>query len=62
MRTKEVESDNSCSLELKGDRPENIFVINYSSSSLKYYFYDSAEKIRRALGLIERIDLVYPIN
>jgi acetate kinase len=44
-------------LELKGERPEKILVINCGSSSLKYSFYDTADKDRRAKGQVERIGI-----
>src|SRR4029453_1280045 len=44
-------------LELKGERPQKILVINVGSSSLKYSFYDSADESRHAKGLVERIGL-----
>jgi acetate kinase len=43
-------------LMLKGERPEKILVINVGSSSLKYSFFDTADK-SHAKGLIERIGL-----
>jgi acetate kinase len=42
-------------LELKGERPEKILVINCGSSSLKYCFYDTADESRQARGQVERI-------
>ena len=42
-------------LELRGERPERVLVINCGSSSLKYSFYDTADESRRARGLVERI-------
>jgi acetate kinase len=44
-------------LMLKGERPEKILVINVGSSSLKYSFYDTADELRHAKGLVERIGL-----
>jgi acetate kinase len=44
-------------LELKGERPEKILVINCGSSSLKYSFYDTADEARYARGLVERIGI-----
>jgi acetate kinase len=44
-------------LQLKGERPEKILVINVGSSSLKYSFYDTADESRHAKGLVERIGL-----
>jgi acetate kinase len=49
------ESINAEDFELPNDRPEKILVINCGSSSLKYCFYDTAEKSRHARGLIDRI-------
>src|SRR5262245_15984065 len=47
----------SYGLQLKGDRPEKILVINCGSSSLKYSFYDTANESRQARGLVERIGI-----
>jgi acetate kinase len=44
-------------LNLKGERPEKVLVINVGSSSLKYSFYDTADEARHAKGLVERIGL-----
>src|SRR6188472_2585670 len=44
-------------LNLKGERPEKILVINVGSSSLKYSFYDTTNDSRHAKGLVERIGL-----
>src|SRR6476646_3955417 len=44
-------------LELKGERPEKILVINVGSSSLKYSFYDTTDESRHAKGVVERIGL-----
>ena len=44
-------------LELKGERPEKILVINCGSSSLKYSFYDTADPSRQARGQVERIGI-----
>ena len=44
-------------LQLKGERPEKILVINVGSSSLKYSFYDTTDESRHAKGLVERIGL-----
>jgi len=44
-------------LELKGERPEKILVINCGSSSLKYSFYDTTDESRHARGQVERIGL-----
>jgi acetate kinase len=42
-------------LNLKGERPEKILVINSGSSSLKYTFFDTADEAKTARGLVERI-------
>src|SRR5437773_1849490 len=44
-------------LELKGERPEKILVINCGSSSLKYSFYDTADESFQTRGRVERIGL-----
>src|ERR1041384_2097292 len=44
-------------LQLKGERPEKILVINVGSSSLKYSFYDTADESRQAKGQVERIGI-----
>jgi len=44
-------------LQLKGERPEKILVINCGSSSLKYSFYDTTDESRHARGLVERIGI-----
>jgi acetate kinase len=44
-------------LNLKGERPEKILVINVGSSSLKYSFYDTTDESRQAKGLVERIGI-----
>jgi acetate kinase len=44
-------------LQLKGERPEKILVINCGSSSLKYSFYDTADESVHARGLVERIGI-----
>ena len=44
-------------LQLKGERPEKILVINCGSSSLKYSFYDTADESRSAHGQVERIGI-----
>ena len=44
-------------LMLKGERPEQVLVLNVGSSSLKYAFYDTADESRNARGFIERIGL-----
>jgi acetate kinase len=50
-------SDDPYGLNLKGERPERILVINCGSSSLKYSFYDTADESRHAAGGVERIGL-----
>ncbi|MFI5131471.1 MAG: acetate/propionate family kinase, partial [Chitinophagales bacterium] len=42
-------------LELKGERPEKILVINCGSSSLKYAFFDSENETNTVRGQVERI-------
>ncbi|HSI63067.1 MAG TPA: acetate/propionate family kinase [Candidatus Saccharimonadia bacterium] len=44
-------------LELKGERPECILVVNCGSSSLKYSFFDTDHPENTARGHIERIDV-----
>jgi acetate kinase len=44
-------------LELKGERPEKILVINCGSSSVKYSFYDTADPTRQTWGMVERIGI-----
>ena len=44
-------------LNLKGERPEKILVINVGSSSLKYSFYDTTDESHNAKGLVERIGI-----
>jgi acetate kinase len=44
-------------LELRGERPEKILVINCGSSSLKYSFFDTADESRHANGQVERIGI-----
>src|SRR6185503_18920129 len=44
-------------LQLKGDRPEKILVVNCGSSSLKYSFYDTSDDTKNALGQVERIGI-----
>jgi acetate kinase len=50
-------SDDPYGLNLKGERPERILVINCGSSSLKYSFYDTADEKRWARGVVERIGI-----
>jgi acetate kinase len=47
--------DTSGLLELKGERPECILVLNCGSSSLKYSFFDTEHPDNDARGSIERI-------
>jgi acetate kinase len=42
-------------LELKGERPERILVLNCGSSSLKYSFFDTEQPENSARGNVERI-------
>lgn len=42
-------------LELKGERPECILVLNCGSSSLKYSFFDTANPSHALRGRVERI-------
>jgi acetate kinase len=49
--------DDPYGLELKGERPEKILVINCGSSSLKYSFFDTADEKRQARGQVERIGI-----
>jgi acetate kinase len=49
--------DDPYGLNLKGERPEKILVINCGSSSLKYSFYATADEARQARGLVERIGI-----
>jgi acetate kinase len=51
------QSDDPYGLNLKGERPEKILVINCGSSSLKYCFYDTADEARQARGQVERIGI-----
>ena len=50
-------SDDPYGLKLKGERPEQILVINCGSSSLKYSFHDTTDESRYAHGLVERIGI-----
>ncbi len=43
-------------LELKGEKPERILVINCGSSSLKYAFFDTEHPEHTTRGHVERID------
>jgi len=47
--------DTTALLQLKGERPECILVLNCGSSSLKYSFFDTQDSTRPAHGHIERI-------
>lgn len=51
------QSDDPYGLQLKGERPEKILVVNCGSSSLKYCFYDTAGESRQARGQVERIGI-----
>ncbi|TMI64660.1 MAG: acetate/propionate family kinase [Bacteroidetes bacterium] len=44
-------------LQLKGERPEKILVINCGSSSLKYAFFDSENESNTVRGQVERIGI-----
>jgi acetate kinase len=44
-------------LQLKGERPEKILVINCGSSSLKYAFFDSENESNIVRGQVERIGI-----
>ena len=44
-------------LQLKGERPEKILVINCGSSSLKYTFFDSENESNTTRGQVERIGI-----
>jgi acetate kinase len=50
-------ASDSYGLELRGERPERILVINCGSSSLKYSFFDTANEARQAHGQVERIGI-----
>jgi acetate kinase len=49
--------DDPYGLQLKGERPERILVINCGSSSLKYSFYDTTDEAHQARGLVERVGI-----
>jgi acetate kinase len=51
------ESADPYGLQLKGERPEKILVINCGSSSLKYSFFDSENESNTARGQVERIGI-----
>ncbi len=42
-------------MQLKGERPEKILVINSGSSSIKFAFFDSENETNKATGQVERI-------
>jgi len=44
-------------MQLKGERPEKILVINCGSSSLKYSFFDSENESNKAHGQVERLGI-----
>ncbi|RYD24463.1 MAG: hypothetical protein EOP89_11400, partial [Lysobacteraceae bacterium] len=44
-------------LNLRGERPEKVLVINCGSSSLKYSFYDTTDESHQARGSVERIGI-----
>ena len=44
-------------LQLKGERPEKILVINCGSSSIKFAFFDSEDENNKATGQVERIGI-----
>ena len=49
------DQDVAAQLELRGERPERILVINCGSSSLKYSFFDTEHPENAARGNVERI-------
>jgi acetate kinase len=51
------ESDDPYGLDLKGERPEKILIINCGSSSLKYTFFDTENGDNTARGQVERIGM-----
>jgi acetate kinase len=51
------ESKDPYGLQLKGERPEKILVINCGSSSVKYSFFDSENESNTARGQVERIGI-----
>jgi acetate kinase len=51
------QGDDPYGLNLKGERPEKILVVNCGSSSLKYSFYDTSDESRHARGMVERIGM-----
>jgi acetate kinase len=50
-------SEDPYGLQLKGERPEKILVINTGSSSLKYSFFNSEDESDIARGQVERIGI-----
>jgi len=44
-------------LNLKGQRPEKILILNCGSSSLKYGFFDTEKEVNNCRGVIERIGI-----
>jgi acetate kinase len=50
-------SDDPYGLQLKGERPEKILIINCGSSSMKYSFFDSENESNKAHGQVERIGI-----
>ena len=50
-------SEDPYGLQLKGERPEKILVINCGSSSLKYSFFDSENESNTVRGQVERIGI-----
>jgi len=51
------QQDASRQLELKGERPERILVLNCGSSSLKYSFFDTQHPEKMARGHVECIGM-----
>jgi acetate kinase len=51
------ESDDPYGLNLKGERPEKMLIINCGSSSLKYTFFDTENGANTARGQVERIGM-----
>jgi acetate kinase len=51
------QGDEPDGLALRSERPEKILIINCGSSSLKYSFYDTADKSLQAHGQVERIGI-----
>jgi len=44
-------------LELKGERPESILILNCGSSSLKYSFFNTENPEKNTRGTVERVDI-----